>query len=245
MTESSELQVIVSKRTSWYFWFAIFFPTVLTAVYFVLLSKAATLIQNGTYGIGKFIQFALPVWFVYRVAGEKIRPTLLSGKGVGLGMGFGLAVFVLMVLIFEHIVKYAPEFTRLREMVIAKTEGFGLSSFGGYLGLSVFYCVIHSGLEEYYWRSFVFKRLTETQSMACANAISSVGFTLHHVLLLGAFFQYSSIFTYLFSVAIGIGGAFWAWLYHRSSNIYAAWISHAIIDAALFYIGYGIICGDG
>jgi uncharacterized protein len=36
------------------------------------------------------------------------------------------------------------------------------------------------------------------------------------------------------------GGAFWAWLYHRSGNLIAPWLSHALIDAAIFTVGYDL-----
>ena len=38
-----------------------------------------------------------------------------------------------------------------------------------------------------------------------------------------------------------IGGAAWAWLYHRYGNLYAAWISHLIVDVALILIGYDLL----
>jgi membrane protease YdiL (CAAX protease family) len=76
-----------------------------------------------------------------------------------------------------------------------------------------------------------------------AIAISSLGFMAHHVLLLGLFFGWVSPLTYLFSMSVMIGGAFWAWLYNRSGNLVAPWLSHALIDAAIFVVGFELTFG--
>jgi membrane protease YdiL (CAAX protease family) len=40
---------------------------------------------------------------------------------------------------------------------------------------------------------------------------------------------------------VAVGGSVWAWLYNRSDNFYAVWASHALVDAAIFIIGYDLI----
>ena len=77
--------------------------------------------------------------------------------------------------------------------------------------------------------------------MPAAILISSLGFMLHHVLLLGTFFGYDAAATWVFSLAIAIGGAFWAWLYHRTNSLYPPWLSHLIVDAAIFIVGYDLV----
>ena len=47
--------------------------------------------------------------------------------------------------------------------------------------------------------------------------------------------------TWLFSASIAIGGASGPFLYDRTRSIYAPWLSHALVDAAIFVIGYDII----
>ena len=41
--------------------------------------------------------------------------------------------------------------------------------------------------------------------------------------------------------AVAIGGAFWAWLYNRTNSLLAPWVSHALIDAGIFWIGYDLV----
>jgi membrane protease YdiL (CAAX protease family) len=44
-----------------------------------------------------------------------------------------------------------------------------------------------------------------------------------------------------FSLAVAGGGIVWAWLYERTRSLYAPWVSHALIDAALMAIGYAML----
>jgi len=106
--------------------------------------------------------------------------------------------------------------------------------------VGVSYALVHSLLEEYYWRWFVFRQLRLSMSLGWAIAISSLGFMAHHVILLKTYFGWESPATYLFSFAVAVGGAFWASLYERTKSLYAPWISHMLIDAAIFLIGYDL-----
>jgi membrane protease YdiL (CAAX protease family) len=38
-----------------------------------------------------------------------------------------------------------------------------------------------------------------------------------------------------------VGGMVWAWLYWRTGSIYAPWLSHLLIDAAIFTAGYDLL----
>jgi membrane protease YdiL (CAAX protease family) len=43
-----------------------------------------------------------------------------------------------------------------------------------------------------------------------------------------------------FAACVAVGGAVWAWLYQRTNSVYAPWISHLVVDASLFVIGYDL-----
>jgi membrane protease YdiL (CAAX protease family) len=107
--------------------------------------------------------------------------------------------------------------------------------------LGVFYSLVHSLLEEYYWRWFVFARLADVSKLPTAIAISSLGFMAHHVLIVGMYFGWTSAATWLFSLAIAVGGAVWAGLYHRSRSLIGPWLSHLLVDAAIFAVGYDLV----
>ncbi len=47
--------------------------------------------------------------------------------------------------------------------------------------------------------------------------------------------------TVLFGTLVGLGGIIWSFVYWRTKSLLAPWISHALVDGALFYIGFLII----
>src|SRR5690606_1734554 len=119
---------------------------------------------------------------------------------------------------------------------------------------AVGYSLVHSWLEEYYWRWFVLNELrpedersallaTDKISPATWRAIliSSLAFAAHHVIVLAGYFQWSSPWTYLLSGCVAVGGGVFAWLYVRGRSIYAPWLAHAWADATIFLIGYDLL----
>jgi membrane protease YdiL (CAAX protease family) len=65
----------------------------------------------------------------------------------------------------------------------------------------------------------------------------------HHVLVLAWYFGWTSWATWLFSVSVAIGGVVWCWIYQRSGSLVGPWLSHLLIDAAIFTIGYDMVHG--
>ena len=47
----------------------------------------------------------------------------------------------------------------------------------------------------------------------------------------------------LLSAAVAIGGAFWAWLYERSGSLVGPWMSHLLVDAGIFLVGFDLVRG--
>jgi membrane protease YdiL (CAAX protease family) len=74
-----------------------------------------------------------------------------------------------------------------------------------------------------------------------AVAISSIAFAAHHVIVLTLYFGALSPATWLLSLAIVLGGVFWAWLYDRRGSVVGPWASHMIIDAGIFWIGFELV----
>jgi len=75
-----------------------------------------------------------------------------------------------------------------------------------------------------------------------AILLSSLAFMLHHVIIMAVYMP-SRFWTGAvpMSLAVGVGGAVWAWLYERTGSIYACWISHLIIDAAIMVVGFDMV----
>jgi len=226
--------------------FALFLPSVVTLLYFVILSAWPTAAQQTAYAIGKGIQFGLPLVWVLAVqrAGLRFKPP--GRAGLIEGSLFGLLVLVVMMALYHGWLKpvgYLGPESPVATAVLDKVQGFGLETLWKYVALGTFYSLIHSGLEEYYWRWFVFGQLRRLIPVNRAILVSSVGFMLHHILLLGTYFGWFSPATWLFSAAVAVGGAYWAWLYQRSDSLWGLWLSHLIIDAAIFIVGYDLVFG--
>jgi membrane protease YdiL (CAAX protease family) len=220
---------------------ALTLPSAVTWVYFIWLDGAAEGAVKAAFTVGKTIQFLLPAVWVYLV--QRQRPQLAKPQGWALisGAFFGLAVGAAMAALYFAWLKPAGLFDGPAAEVREKVKSFGINSLAAYVALAVFYSAIHSLLEEYYWRWFVFGQLTRGCKLPAALVIAGIGFAAHHVLVLGLYFGWTSPLTWLFSASIAIGGAVWSWLYHRGNSLAAPWLSHALVDAAIFAIGYDVI----
>lgn len=221
---------------------ALILPTVITLPYFVLLAGESTELRQLSYGIGKTVQFLLPIIWMHIVLHERF-PFASPRWNIWMFVSvlLGCVIAALMFGIYASVFSGSELMVTLLPAVHEKIVGMGLTSLSRYILFAVFYVVIHSFLEEYYWRWFVFGMLERTVSPPAAIAISSLGFMAHHVVILSVYFGITSPFTILFSLSIAIGGALWAFLYRKSKSLLIPWISHAFVDAAIFGIGYLII----
>jgi membrane protease YdiL (CAAX protease family) len=216
-------------------------PTAVTWVYFV---HAAGYDHGTQRAIGlttKVLQFAFPLVWTLLVLKQPLRWSTPRRDGVAAGIVFGLAVTAAGWLLFQVVLRDHPAFIAATEAIRAKVAGFGLDSTLKYAALGVFYSVAHAFLEEYYWRWFVFGQLRRLMPVGVAIAVSAVGFMAHHVLVLSMFFGWWSWPTMLLSAAVAVGGAFWAWLYQRSGSLVGPWLSHLVVDAGIFFVGYQLL----
>ena len=226
--------------------FALVLPTFVTLAYFIWAESFDSSVQRTTYGVAKTIQFGFPILWGCWICRQRLRLRPKSLKGVLLGVIFGLLVAVAMFAIYHGWLKSSELLAGAMDDIQQKILGMGLKGPWKFILLGVFYSLIHSLLEEYYWRWFVFGQLKELVRFWPAVIISSLGFMAHHVIVLGeyvggAYLGMGSIETWLASVPIAIGGAFWAWLYQRSGSLFGPWLSHLLVDAAIFAIGYNIV----
>ena len=147
-----------------------------------------------------------------------------------------------LFLAYVVVLGQGPLLEEARPRILSRVQAIGADTPIRFLGLALFLSVIHSLLEEYYWRWFVFGRLQERMHVAGAVILSSAAFTLHHVIVLHAFLgpDFWPV-TLALSLAVGLGGAIWAVIYHRCRLLAAPWISHILVDLAILAIGYHLI----
>jgi membrane protease YdiL (CAAX protease family) len=226
---------------------ALVLPTLVTWAYFIALDGAAAWLQQGAYGLGKTVQFALPAVWVLLVQRSPLAGRFLPLRGAWLAIGalFGLLAGAAILTLAIGVLAPRGLLVQPASLVRAKVASFGAATPAAYFVLALFYSAVHSLLEEYYWRWFVFGQLARGCRLPSAIGVSSVGFAAHHVLVLGHYFGPFSPFTWLATLGIVIGGAAWAWIYRSSGSLLPAWLSHAVVDAAIFAVGYGLVFGHG
>jgi membrane protease YdiL (CAAX protease family) len=225
--------------------FGMTFPAAAAWSYFLALAGAGTEVnqaQQWAYLGGKVVQFSFPVVFLALGGGPWPRPLRPQRTGLGLGLAFGLLVVVLMLGIYFGVLRHSELLADTSAQLRQKLREFGMSTPGRYLVLAAFIVTTHSLLEEYYWRWFVFGQLRRVVPWTPAVALSSLAFMAHHVILL--YFYLPGRFWMLaapFSLGIAAGGAVWAWLYDRAGTLYPSWLSHLLVDAAIFVIGWDLL----
>lgn len=218
-------------------------PSAITWLFFVHAARYGEGAQR-TIGLTvKVLQFALPIVWTVCILGQRPRLRPTHGRGIKLGIAFGVVVTAVGWVVFETFLRDSPMFVEVAEKIADKVAGFGLDSVAKYAMLGLFYSLVHSLLEEYYWRWFVFGQLHRVAPLSWSIVVSAIGFAAHHVIVLAQFFDGLGWATLLFSAAVAVGGAFWAWLYQHSGSLLGPWWSHLVIDAGLFWIGYDLIGG--
>ncbi len=192
------------------------------------------------YAAGKLFQFSLPVLCFLLFERRWPWPGRPGFRGLALGVAFGLFVAAGMLGLYAAL-RHQPLFARSPGQIRAKLEEFGLDSPLGFAAFAAFVTLLHSLLEEYYWRWFVFGWLKRYLAFVPAALLSSAGFLAFHIFALNDYLPthfWSGVVP--LSLCIGVGGFVWSWLYYRTGSVYAPWVSHALVDAALFVIGYDL-----
>jgi membrane protease YdiL (CAAX protease family) len=225
--------------------FALLFPVVMAWIYFVVLAgdaQGANPVLVTAYGAGKLIQFLFPLLFVACFERERLRPARPTIRGLAVGTGFAALVALALFALYFGWLRTSPLLADTPASIFGRLREFGRDTPSGFVQLALFICVAHSLFEEYYWRWFVFGWLKRYLPLSGAVALSAAGFTLHHIVILGVFFpgRFWSL-AVPFSLCVGVGGAFWAYLYHRSGSLLAPWLSHILVDAAIMMVGYVMV----
>ncbi len=220
---------------------ALGYPTLLTLVYFLLLAGQPASWQQSIYAVGKVAQFAFPAVWIYLILRKRFPVKWPSCQGLLWGLGMGIAVGAAMVALSLLWLQPTGFFDGPSLVIREKLRGMGIDTVAKFVALSLFYSLGHSLLEEYYWRWFVFQRLRLYVGLSQAITISSLGFMAHHVIVLGVFFGWASPVAYVFSLGVAVGGAAWAWIYDRSGSLVGPWVSHLLVDAAIFTIGFFLV----
>lgn len=160
-------------------------------------------------------------------------PARAGGFGVGAALGVAIGVVILA--------GYFLLGTRLidADHVGAMAVQNGIGTVPRYLMAAAYWITVNSVLEEYVYRWFIVRKCQALMTAAPAILVSAACFTVHHVIALAV--QFDVTVTALGSAGVFIGGTIWSWLYVRYRSIWPGYLSHAIVDVAVFLVGWLII----
>lgn len=204
-------------------------------VYFGMILLPNTVLGKALFFLAKVWLFGLPlVWrhWVDRKPWTWSRPRH-GGFVMGALLGLGISLFI--VLMYITLGQRLLDTNRVHDMMVK----IGLADPEIYIAGAVYWICVNSVLEEYVWRWFVVEKCQALLPARSAILLSAVGFTLHHIVALQVYC--SGLVTGLCALGIFIGGAAWSWCYVRYKSIWPGYLSHALVDLAVFGVGYHII----
>lgn len=171
------------------------------------------------------VERGMPSWSPVRRGG------LVAGATLGLGMGAAIVVgysWIVGNLVDPGAVRRAAV-----TMELASPVRFLLAAAG--------WTLINSVVEEYVYRWFVLRQLRALMADAAAVLGSAAVFTAHHVVAMSVYL--GGLPTLLGAAGVFVGGAVWSGLYLRYGSIWPGWISHALVDVAVFVVGWRLLFG--
>jgi len=234
--------MIVVRNSRW--WLALapsmVVPFAASFFYFVLFSEQP--FARGIYAATKVFTVVWPLVCIPFLLNEKLpRIDFRASKhlqAVPLGILTGILMAGLMFVAMK---------TPLGGVVLEGARNIRgkmtqLGILEHYWTFAIFLSVIHSLIEEYYWRWFVYGHLRRLTGIMPALILGSAAFASHHVVILSEYFPMT--WALLFGTGVGIGGAIWCMMFERQRTVMGAWVSHLIVDFAIMTIGYGILAAD-
>jgi CAAX protease family protein len=195
------------------------------------------------YAVAKSLQFAFPIAYVGLFDRDRLLRPILDLRGWPLALGFAALTNAGMFGLYA-ILQQTALLEGAPDRVAQKLRELNVVGLWGYVLLAFFVCVIHAGLEEYYWRWFVFGWMRRYLAFWPAALLAGLAFMAHHVVILVVFFA-DQVWTLAvpLSLCVAFGGVVWAWFYERTGSLGAVWLCHGLIDLGIMLIGWHMVRG--
>jgi len=189
----------------------------------------------------KAFLFVCPLlfWKFLKLPGNwKDFGSLLKGPNIKrqavIGIGLGILMSGVVLLAYECLSDATR--TEMLARVAAKISVLKIAEH--FLIYGIVLSFVHSLLEEFYWRFFVYNawKAKLPQLKFTAHMIAGLAFTLHHFTVTVHYFDLS--FGLILGLGVWAGGVIWSYVYEKERSLLGVWISHIIVDLALISIGF-------
>lgn len=227
-----------SRSPIWPLILAMILPFIAALIYFVLLKTTQT--AQIVYIATKLFTLTWPIITIKLIFKKPILPTNFTWAYHVRALPLSLAVSLLMAAVILIAYKTPPLhqiIQQARPQILAKVQSLSIQQH--FLIFGILLSTVHSLIEEYYWRWFVFNQLTTHTTTIRAAFFASFAFAAHHYIILGALFPLW--LTALLGTTIAIAGLIWCWLLQKQKSIVAPWLPHIAADLAIIYIAYHLI----
>ena len=235
-----------TKPRAWPVMLAMVVPLLGALGYFGMGTSGS--VAQALYTATKVFTVVWPVFVLFALEGHRgwrIVPLRMTGRALGVGLCSGAIMAVLVLA-----ASWSPlgeVLAAARPQVQARAASLGLLRH--YVWFAVFLSVVHSAIEEYYWRWFVFGRLRRLIGddgkvglrRHIPSVLAAMSFAAHHVVVVSAFAGLS--WGIVGGAVVMCAGLVWNSHYARQGTLVGAWVSHAMVDAAIMGVGYRLLFG--
>jgi hypothetical protein len=196
---------------------------------------APNLFGRAVFFISKIWILALPLFWHLFVDKQKLSLSKPTNGGFGVAAFLGIIMSFIILAVYFGLGRYLIEPQAVKDMAVS----IGLNNPRTFLAAAAYWILVNSVLEEYVWRWFVVQKCKSLLPANAAIGVSALCFTIHHIIALQVYFN--GLLVSVASVGIFIGGVTWSACYNRYRSIWPGYLSHAIVDVAVFAIGYILI----
>lgn len=189
------------------------------------------------YALCKVGLLLVPLVWHFGLERRRIEIRRPTGSGLLLGLLTGLVISGVIIIGYLLAGEFLVDPAVMREAA----ERSGLADRQLYLWLAAYIVLINSLLEEYVWRWFVYEKCRVMVGSLTAVALAACLFTIHHIVALACQFELPVII--VGSVGVFLGGLIWSWCYLKTGSIWAGYVSHILVDIAVFVVGWMILFG--
>lgn len=188
------------------------------------------------YALCKLWVLLLPALWLVLVERRPLSWSPARRGGLAVGALLGVAIGIVIIGAYALLGRHFIDVTRFQETA----RRLGFSSPARFVGFGAYLIFVNSLAEEYIWRWFVFRR-SEIIWPTAATLLAAFFFTVHHVIALAA--QFGPAVTIVASAGVFLGGWIWSWCYERYRSIWPGYVSHAIVDFAILFLGWKLLFG--